>query len=183
MLTSRSFLSSINYNLNNVEINFLLENIDHKINDLIINYNKNKEFYEKGIFDQTTFIKNSSVLLSRLEFLLNFKLKYSKTKATMDVSFVKFQEQIKSIRSACELNHNNNLTYETLSQMDNKLNTIITALNTFFDDSNNLNNHQQLLTTIKMLQEAILAKIDINSVPLSTEYVPIIDEDNKNKGR
>lgn len=183
MLTSNSFLSSIDYDLNDVEKNFLLENIDKKLSDLVNNYNKNKEYSEKGVFDENIFIDNSSLLLSKMDFLLNFKINNSKTIDNKDFSYIKFNEEIKNIRSACEVNRNSNLTYDNLLPLDNQLNNIITTLNTFMNDKSNLKNTQQLSTTIKTLQEAMLAKVDINSIPLTAEYEPIVNEKDNNKSR
>lgn len=150
ILSSNSFLMTVNYQLNNIERSFILEIVDAKIKDLCDSYNKNRHFFENGTFRENTYLQNAYSLFSRMNYLIEFKLRNQesiekKDKVTQD------SEQLKSLLSYF---HGKDL----------------------FVDSNNLRNPSDLSFTIKMIQEAILQKIDINTSPLDAEYEPVIEE-------
>lgn len=181
LLSSKSFLSSINYKLNDMEINYLLDIIDKKITELINNYNKNKELYNNNVFNYNVFIKNSDSLLSQIEFLLNYKLQYSKTKYYKSGEFLTFQQQIRSIRAVYKSN-NDALTVDEYNRMIQQLKTIISTCNDFFVDNNNMQNIHNFLSIVKILRQAILANIDINNMAIDAYYEQITTENKSNNG-
>ena len=176
MLTSENFISSINYNLNDIESNYLMKLVDNKMKFLVNNYNKNREFFEQNIFDYNTFINNSANLLSRMEYLLNFKLKDAKGNDNKDLYYVNYEQQIQNIRSICSFGNKDNLVYGDKESLNKQLNNIISTFNNFFADSNNLLDMQRFFSTVKLLQEAILAKIDISSIATVADYEQITSE-------
>lgn len=181
MLTSRPFLSSINYSINDFETNILFQMIDGKLVDIIDNYNKNREFFEQCVFDYNSFIKNSSILLSKMEYLLNFKMQHTKVNDNKNMFFSELQQQVQNIRTTCNLNNRTSRIYSNKEVMNNQLNNIISTLNNFFINNKNLHNTQELLSTVKVLQEAILAKIDISSLSVDVQYEQLANEDENKK--
>ncbi len=175
IFTSRSFLSSINYNLNDIESNYLIEMIDNKISDLVNNYNKNRDYYVEKVFSNNIFIKNSFILLSKMDWLLTLKNQHTKTEDNKDLFNIEFEQQIQTIRNACDLNNTNNLIYSEKQDMNRQLNTIISKLNNYFNN-NRLQDTQKLLTVVKTLKEAMKAKIDIGTMPIDAHYEQISND-------
>lgn len=185
ILTSRSFLSSIKYKIDEHHKNYIQKLINDKISQLINVYFKVRDYYTCDAISADDYTKYSLKILSHLENLVVFIVHNINNQYNRCEILAKILDTINtttdySVYKACK-GYFNGFTEEG-NFFDDELNKYIFIPDYFLKDGFDNSNYEDMLSSIILLKEAMKKIIDKTTEAIDAEYESInIEEKHINK--
>ena len=173
ILTSRTFLSSVNYKLNDIEKSYISELVSGKIRDLTSAVLDFQLSYNNYTIDENQFFKYQFDLMSRIEYLTNYNISLIGIKYDKKEIMNKFLSKLMSTETRIQYENFDNLSFyiNKIKEKDRfEIESILEYLNYEIINNTKTDNYGNLMSLIPLFNETMKEMMARKYNALDAEY-------------
>ena len=179
MLTSISFLSSVNYDLNLMEKKYICDLVKIKIKQKIDNYLTVREYFSDYKIADHAYLSSGLNMLTQIQYLIEFYLNtmgisYNKDECMNDINyFISFISDY----SAYETNGNRfHMCFNVEHFFNEDIRKKIYILDYHLSNNNDSDNYIEMLSAVLLLNDTFKKAIDVTTESMDAEYEQVTSE-------